>query len=168
MHMTALLSRVAMTVGLAEAVEKPNLLADTMKSIKPQEKELAQYSMTVSDIFRRVTADQVVDCILRNPSMLSIGITEDSDEWDRREALIRATVSYIQHIAPRETGLLLQSFALKSLKNGCICGHLVTSPLAEIANAYVMLDDKYYGGLNPNQRNLKFAQDIIVNLLAGN
>ncbi len=168
MHMTALLNRVAITVGLAEAVEKPNLLADTMKSIKPQEKELAQYSMTVSDIFRRVTTNQMVDCILRNPSMLSIGITEGSNEWKRREELIRATVSYIQHIAPKENGLSLQSFALKSIKTGRLCGHLTTAKLKEIANAYVSFDEKDYGGLPPAQRNQKFARDIIVNLLVGN
>lgn len=168
MHMTALLHRVAVTVGLAETTQKPNPLAETMKCIKPQETEPAQYSIKVADVFRRVTADQMIDCILRNPSMLSIGITEGSNEWNRREALIRATVSYIQHIAPKENGLLLQSFALKSIKSGRLCGHLITSPLTEIANAYVSFDEKDYGGLSSAQRNQKFARDIIVNLLIGN
>jgi hypothetical protein len=121
--------------------------------------------MRVADVFRRVTADQMVDCVLRNPSMLSIGITEGSNEWNRREALIRATVSYIQHITPKENGLFLQSFTLKSIKSGRLCGHLITSPLTDVANAAVIFDEQYYGGLSPAQRNQKFAQDIIVNLI---
>ncbi len=169
MHLAALLHRVICVVTVAEATQKKESLADAMDSVRPKAPEPERYHLTVGDVFRTIDADELVAMILDQPTMLGIGIakTGSCPEHRRIEALIRATVSYIQNVRRKENGILMQAFGLKSLQNGRICGHLVTSPLAQIANAYVKLDDKHYGGLNPNQRNLKFARDIVVNLLAG-
>ena len=62
----------------------------------------------------------------------------------------------------------MQSFAVFSLKDGKMLGHMATTPLSQLANCYVKFDEKYYGGLTPCQRNLKLASDFVINLLAGN
>lgn len=167
MHLTHLLHKVTCAVTMAEAEQKPNTPAEPIQAIKPKKPAADRYCMKVGDVFRKVTADQLVDFILRKPTMLSIGVAEGSPEFARLEALIRATVLYIQNVKPRETAQLLQSFGLKSLVDGRLCGHLVTSPMAQTANAYMEFDEKFYSGLHPAEKVLKFAADIVINLLIG-
>ena len=111
--------------------------------------------------------DELVVMVLDQPTILSLGVAHNSPEKARIEALIRSVVSFFQHVKPRETAVLMQSFGLTSLADGSHCGHLVTSPLPKVANAYVKFNERYYGGLSPAQRNLKFAADIVINLLVG-
>lgn len=166
MHLAALLHKVRFTLTLTEAIKKPESPTELMKAVKPQS-EPEEYAIKVGDVFRAIDVDELVSMILDKPSTLSYQISNSCvcPERRRKEALIRATVSYLQNVHPKETGILMQGFGLK--ENGRICGHLVTSPLATVANASVKFDKAYYGGLTPTQRNLKFALDIIVNLLVG-
>ena len=126
-----------------------------------------EYCIKVGDVFRSIDVEELVAMALDNPTMLSLGVAKNCPDRARIEALIRSTVTFIQNVKPRESAVLMQSLGLKSLADGSHCGHLVTSPLPKVANAYVKFNEKYYGGLNANQRNLKFAMDIIVNLLTG-
>ncbi len=169
MHLAALLHRVICAVTVAETMQKTESLTQAMDSLRPQISESEQYHVTVGDVFRAIDVDELVAVILDQPTLLGIGIAKLRDCPERRRIaeLIRATVSYIQSVRREESGILMQAFGLKSLRDGRICGHLVTAPLAQVANAYVKLDDKYYGVLNPNERNLQFARDVVVNLLAG-
>lgn len=76
-------------------------------------------------------------------------------------------IPVIEHTKPKDVGLLVQGIGLQSLPDKKYCASLKSASLAQIANAYVKFNDAYYGGLHPEQRNLKFAKDIIVNLLDG-
>lgn len=170
MHLAMLLHKVICTVTWAEMSKKPDSLAQLKEAVdkKLQTPQHELSGMHVSDVFRSIDVEELITAVLDSPNYLSIGIAKNNcPERQRIEALIRATVSYLCNVKRQETGVLMQSFGLKSLADGSHCGHLVTSPLAKVANAHVAFSDKYYGGLNPGQRNLKFAQDIIVNLLAG-
>lgn len=166
MHL-ACLHRLVKKIAQAlqpKAEPEQNSLAELAKKAKPKTEE---YCIKIGDIFRSIDVDELVAMVLDNPTILSLGVAHNSPEKARIEALIRSTVSFIQHVKPRETAVLMQSFGLTSLADGSHCGHLVTSPLPKVANAYVQFNERYYGGLNPNQRNLKFAMDIIMNLLVG-
>ncbi len=170
MHLTMLMDKVARAVALAEANKRPDPMARLKASIdKPHQKPSDKLPAThVSDMFRKVTADQMVDRILRKPSMLSINVTEGSPEFARLETLIRAVVTYIQAVRPKETGLLLKGFTLKSaIGEHHICGHTMLAPMADIARAHVELDDKYYGALKPAEQTEKFVADIVINMLIG-
>ena len=170
MHMTSLLHRVTCAVTWAEAAQKPAPLTQMKESIdkKLQAPQQELSAMHVGDVFRSIDVEELVAAVLDAPNFLSLGIAKSNCyERQRTESLIRATVSYLCNVKRRETGVLMQSFGLKSLADGKMCGHLVTSPLVQIANAHITFSDRYYGGLSPNERNLKFAKDIIVNLLAG-
>ncbi len=166
-NLTHLLHKVTCVVTMAEATKKPNPLAETMNSIKPKP-EAEKYCLTVADMFRKVTASQIVDRILRHPSMLSLNVTEGSPEFVRLESLITSVVTYIQAVRSKPCGLLLKGFALKPVTGEPrICGHLTLSKMSDIANAFVELDNQYYGGLKPAEQAEKFVADVVVNMLIG-
>lgn len=166
-NLTQLLHKVTCAVTFVEAAQRRNPLAETMNSIKPKP-EPKKYSLTVADMFRKVTASQIVDRILRHPSMLSINVTENSPEFVRLESLITAVVTYIQAVRPKPSEFLLKGFALKPVTGEPrVCGHLTLSKMEDIASAFVELDDKYYGGLKPAEQTEKFVADAVVNMLIG-
>ena len=170
MHLMMLHHKVSCAVTKAEANKKPDLLAQMKETIdnKLQTSERELSATHVGDMFRKVTADQMVDRILRKPSILSLNVTEGSPEFARLETLVRAVITYIQAVKPKETGLLLKGFALKSVKGEHrVCGHTMLTPMAEIANAHIELDDKYYGGLKPAEQTEKFVADVVINMLIG-
>ena len=139
-----------------------------MNAIKEKYPQPAEkLSITVRDVFRSIDVDMLIHETLDAPSMLSYSIAKNSSERTRIEALIRATVSYIENTKPKEVDLLVQGIGLHSLPDKKICASLKSASLAQIANAYVKFSDVYYGGLSPEQRHLKCAKDIIVNLLEG-
>ena len=163
-NLAHLLHKVTCAVTMAEV---PNPLADAMKSLKPKA-EPEKYSLTVADMFRKVTASQIADRILRHPSMLSINVAENSPEFARLETLITAVVTYIQAVRPKPSGLLLKGFALKPVTGEPrVCGHLTLSKMSDIASAFVELDNQYYGGLKPAEQTEKFVADVVVNMLIG-
>jgi hypothetical protein len=167
MHLQHLLHKVTCAVTFAEAAQRRNPLAETMNSIKPKP-EPKKYSLTVADMFRKVTASQIVDRILRHPSMLSINVTENSPEFVRLESLITAVVTYIQAVRPKPSEFLLKGFALKPVTGEPrVCGHLTLSKMSDIASAFVELDNQYYGGLKPAEQTEKFVADVVVNMLIG-
>ena len=161
-HIATLYSRVSIMAAPVSSHKTPSKPAES-KSSKP-----GSCSMTIADVMNSIDVDELVSTVLDKPSILSFQISRNCSERRRYEALIRAVVSYIEHIKPKEGALLMQSFAVFSLKDGKRCGHLVTTPLSQLANCYVKFDAKDYGGLTPCQRNLKFASDFVINLLAGN
>lgn len=166
-NLTHLLHKVTCAVTMAGATKKQNPLAETMEAIKPNP-EPEKYSLTVADMFRKVTASQIVDRILRHPNMLSINVAENSPEFARLESLITSVVTYIQAVRPKPRGLLLKGFALKPMTGEPrICGHLTLSKMSDIASAFVELDNQYYGGLKPAEQTEKFVADVVVNMLIG-
>ena len=166
-NLTHLLHKVTCAVTMAGATKKQNPLAETMEAIKPKP-EPEKYSLTVADMFRKVTASQIVDRILRHPNMLSINVAENSPEFARLESLITSVVTYIQAVRPKPRGLLLKGFALKPMTGEPrICGHLTLSKMSDIASAFVELDNQYYGGLKPAEQTEKFVADVVVNMLIG-
>ena len=166
MHLACLhrLVKKIAQVPKTESEPEQNPLAELAKKAKPKTEE---YCIKVGDVFRSIDVDELVVMVLDQPTILSLGVAHNSPEKARIEALIRSIVSFFQHVKPRETAVLMQSFGLTSLADGSHCGHLVTSPLPKVANAYVKFNERYYGGLSPAQRNLKFAADIVINLLVG-
>lgn len=166
MHLACLhrLVKKIAQVPKTESEPEQNPLAELAKKVKPKTEE---YCIKVGDVFRSIDVDELVVMVLDQPTILSLGVAHNSPEKARIEALIRSIVSFFQHVKPRETAVLMQSFGLTSLADGSHCGHLVTSPLPKVANAYVKFNERYYGGLSPAQRNLKFAADIVINLLVG-
>ena len=170
MHLAHLLHKVTCSVTLAEANKEPNPADQPRETIdnkyQSPQKELS--GLRVNDMFRKVSADQMVDRLLRKPSMLSINVTEGSPEFARLETLIRAVVSYIQAIRPKESRYLLKGFALRSVTGDHrVCHHIMLSPMADVANAFVELDDKYYGGLKPAEQTEKYVADVVSNMLIG-
>lgn len=167
-NLTQLLHKVTCAVTFAEAAQRRNPLAEAMNAIKEKYPQPAEkLSITVRDVFRSIDVDMLIHETLDAPSMLSYSIAKNSSERTRIEALIRATVSYIENTKPKEVDLLVQGIGLHSLPDKKICASLKSASLAQIANAYVKFSDVYYGGLSPEQRHLKCAKDIIVNLLEG-
>lgn len=164
-NLTQLLHKVTCAVTMAGVA---NPLAEAMKSLKPKA-EPEKYSLTVADMFRKVTAAQIADRILRYPSMLSINVAENSPEFARLETLITAVVTYIQAVRPKPSGLLLKGFALKPVTGEPrVCGHLTLSKMSDIAGAFVgELDSHYYGGLKPAEQTEKFVADVVTNMLIG-
>ncbi|MBO5921032.1 MAG: hypothetical protein J6Q48_01425 [Bacteroidaceae bacterium] len=168
MHIASLLKNVATAVRVTEMLQPRSPLAETMNAIKAQyPKPAEEFCIAVRDVFRSIDVDMLVQETLDTPSMLSYAIARNSPERARIEALIRATVSYIQNVKPKETGFLVQGIGLQSLPDKKFCASLKSASLAQIANSYVKFPDYNYGGLHPDQRNLKFAKDFIVNLLEG-
>lgn len=168
MHLATLLHKVICAVTMAEVAQKPNPLAETMKDLKDKyAKPAEELSITVRDVFNSIDVDMLVQEALDAPSMLSYAIAKNSPERARIETLIRATVSFIQNVRSKECSLLVHGIGLQSLPDKKYCSSLKSASLTQIANAYVKLPDHIYGGLNPDQRNLKCAKDIVVNLLAG-
>lgn len=166
MHLQHLLHKVTCAVTFAEAAQRRNPLAEAMSAIKAKYPQPAEdLSVTVRDIMCSVDVDELIAEILDKPSMLSFSIAKNSVERLRLEALIRATASYIVNTKPKKVDLLLRGIGLQSLPDKKICASLKSASLAQIANSYVKFPDYNYGGLHPNQRNLKFAKDFIVNLL---
>ena len=169
-NLTHLLHKVTCAVTMAGATKKPDLLAQVRETIdekcqKPQ-KELT--GPRVGDLFRKVTADQIIDHILRKPSMLSINVTENSPEFARLETLIRAVVGYIQAVRPINSRYLLKGFALRSVTgNSRVCNHIMLAPMSDIAGAFAELDDKVYGGLKPAEQTEKYVADVVSNMLIG-
>lgn len=169
MHLMMLLHKVTCAVTWAEAAQKPNPMTELMNTLRPKP-EPKEYAINIGDVFRSIDVDELVSVILDQPSMLSVGFSQSAScpERVRKEALIRATVSYLQNVQRKDTGILMTGFGLKHLSDGKRCGHLVTEPLSRIANAYIAIqEDQYYSRMKPAEANLKFAKDIIVNLLAG-
>ena len=170
MHLAHLLHKITCAVTMAEASKKPDPLAQLREDIdKKYQKPQQELPKTrVADMFRRVTAAQIVTRILRHPSLLSLNVAENSPEHARLEALITAVVTYIQAARPTNSRYLLKGFALRSVTGDHrVCNHIMLSPMADIANAYVELDDKYYGGLKPAEQTEKYVADIVVNMLIG-
>lgn len=170
MHLAALLGKMTCAVAMAGANKKPDPADQPWETIdnkyQSPQKELS--GLRVNDMFRKVSADQMVDRLLRKPSMLSINVTEGSPEFARLETLIRAVVSYIQAIRPKESRYLLKGFALRSVTGDHrVCHHITLSPMADVANAFVELDDKYYGGLKPAEQTEKYVADVVSNMLIG-
>lgn len=158
------------SASLAEASKKPDLLEQLRENIdkKYQKPQQEPPKTRVADMFRRVTAAQIVTRILRHPSLLSLNVAENSPEYARLEALITAVVTYIQATRPTSSRYLLKGFALRSVTGDHrVCSHIMLSPMADVANAYVELDDKYYGGLKPAEQVEKFVADVVVNMLIG-
>ena len=167
-NLAHLLHKVTCAVTFAEAAQRRNPLAEAMNAIKEKYPQPAEkLSITVRDVFRSIDVDMLIHETLDAPSMLSYSIAKNSSERTRIEALIRATVSYIENTKPKEVDLLVQGIGLHSLPDKKICASLKSASLAQVANAYVKFSDVYYGGLSPEQRHLKCAKDIIVNLLEG-
>lgn len=167
-HLAALLHRVDIAVTRQELTQKANADVKTLPHQNPTEPK--EYAVNVGDVFRAIDIDELVEKILDQPTILSIGISKSSKcpERQRLESLIRASASYLQHVKRKETGILMSGFSLKHVSDGRRCGHLVTEPMSRIANAYVKIDeDRYYAGLKPAEANLKFATDIMINLLVG-
>ena len=167
-NLAHLLHKVGCSVTMTGATKPENALAETMNSLKPKP-EPEKYSLTVADMFRKVTASQIVNRILRQPSMLSINVAENSPEFARLETLITAVVTYIQAVRPTPSGLLLKGFALKpTTGEPRVCGHLMLSKMTDIAGSYVgELDKSYYGGLQPAEQTEKFVADVVINMLIG-
>ena len=165
MHLAYLLHRVICAVTMAKASQQQNPLAEVRNSYRPKETKPELGCMRVCDIFRKVTAEQLIDYLLKKPSMLSIGVADGSVEQSRYAELIKATVAFMQYAKAEDRAILMEGFSLKG-PDGKHCGHLVTAPRL-VPGAYVKFNEKYYGGLNPSERNLKFAADIVINLLAG-
>lgn len=170
MHMTSLLHRVTCAVTWAEAIKKPNPLAQLREDIdkkyqKPQ-KDLT--GPRVGDLFRKVTADQIATRILRNPSMLSINVAENSPEFARLETLIRAVVGYIQAVRPKQPRYYLKGSILRSVTGDHrICNPIVLSNMVDVASALAELDSDTYGGLKPAEQTEKFVADVVSNMLIG-
>lgn len=169
MHLAHLLHKVICAVTMAKATQQQNPLKEVMDSLRPKS-ERKEYAINVGDIFRSLDVEDILNVTLNQPTMLSLGISQSANcpERARREALIRATVFYLQHVQRKDTDILMTGFSLKHLSDGKRCGHLVTEPLSRVANAYVAIqEDQRYSHLKPEDANLQFAKDIIVNLLAG-
>lgn len=170
MHLAHLLHKVTCIVTLAEVSKKPDPLAQLKEDLdkedpKPQKEPTGP---RVGDMFRRVTAEQIVNRILRHPSFLSINVAENSPEYARIESLITAIVTYIQAVRPINSRYLLKGFALKSATgNPRVCHHIMLAPMSDIAGAFAELDDKVYGGLKPAERTEKYVADVVTHMLTG-
>lgn len=170
MHLMMLHHKITCAVTMAEASRKPDLLAQLREDVdkKYQESQKEPTGPRVGDMFRRVTAEQIVNRILRQPSMLSINVAEGSPEFHRLETLIRAVVGYIQAVRPINSRYLLKGFALKSATgNPRVCHHIMLAPMSDIAGAFAELDDKVYGGLKPAERTEKYVADVVTHMLTG-
>lgn len=170
MHIASLLKNVATSIRVTEMLQTRSPLAEVMKSLKPKPQPKT-YTTTLGDIFRSLDVEELLAAALDQSTMLNVGISQSTSclERKRREALIRATVSYLQNVQRKDIGLLLTGFSLKSLdEDGKKIGLIVGAPLSRIANAYVAIqEDPYYSRLKPADANLQFAKDIIVHLLIG-
>jgi hypothetical protein len=167
---------VEANVNVKQSSEEPEMPKETKRRISPAlpEKakktnvsELDPYCMKVGDVFRAIDCEELVKAIMEQPTILAIGVAKDSPEYRRKCGLIRATCAYLQHVAPKETALLVDGFTVKRPGTGTLCGPFINLPLPELANAYVKTSDKYFGGLKPAEINLRFAAHVIVNLLVG-
>ena len=167
MHLLHLLHKVTCAVTMAEVTQKPNPLAEVMQSLKPKTPESEESAMKVGDVFRQITADQLVEYLFENsPNMLTVGIVKGSPTWTQRENLVRAVVAYLQNVPRNDIGLQLIGFGLKRLSDGKMVGNLYTDSLARIANACVKFQDSpYYAHLKPTEATLKFAADIVIQLV---
>ena len=159
------------SASLADASKKPDPLAQLREDIdKKYQKPQQELPKTrVADMFRRVTSSQIVDRILRHPSMLSLNVAENSPEFARLESLITAVVTYIQAVRPKETRYILKGFALRSATGDQrVCNHILLSPILDVASSLVdELDSHYYGGLKPAEQTEKFVADVVINMLIG-
>lgn len=162
-----LLNKVTCAVTMAEVTQKPNPLAEVMQSLKPKTLEAEDLTTKVGDIFRRITADQLVEYLFENsPNMITVGIVKGSPTWTQRENLVRAVVAYLQNVPRKDTGIQMVGFGLKRLKDNKVCGHLVTDSLSRVANAGVKFENNpYYTHLKPTEAALKFAADIVIQLV---
>ena len=168
MHIASLLKNVATSIRVTEMLQARSPLTEAMNAIKAQyPKPAEEFCITVRDVFRSIDVDMLVQETLDAPSMLSYGIAKNSKERSRVEALIRAIALYIENTKPKKVDLLVQGIGLQSLPDKKFCASLKSASLAQIANSYVKFPDYNYGGLHPDQRNLKFVKDFIVNLLEG-
>lgn len=143
-------------------------LAAIMDSVKPKS-EPKEPATKVGDIFRQLTADQLVEYLFENgPNMLTVGIVKGSPTWKQRENLARAAIAYLQNVPRKDTGIQMVGFGMKRLKDNKVCGHLVTDSLSRVANAGVKFESSsHYAHLKPTEAALKFAADIVINLLIG-
>ena len=167
MHLAHLLHKVTCAVTMAEVTQKPNPLAEVMQSLKPKTPESEESAMKVGDVFRQITADQLVEYLFENsPNMLTVGIVKGSPTWTQRENMVRAVVAYLQSVPRKDTGIQMVGFGLKRLKDNKVCGHLVTDSLSRVANAGVKFENNpYYAHLKPTEAALKFAADIVIQLV---
>lgn len=167
MHLLHLLHKVTCAVTMVEVTQKPNPLAEVMQSLKPKTPESEESAMKVGDVFRQITADQLVEYLFENsPNMLTVGIVKGSPTWTQRENMVRAVVAYLQNVPRKDTGIQMVGFGLKRLKDNKVCGHLVTDSLSRVANAGVKFENNpYYAHLKPTEAALKFAADIVIQLV---
>ena len=167
MHLAALLGKVTCAVTMAGAAQRPTLLEGMMQSLKPKSPEAEEPMAKVADIFRQITADQLVEYLLETgPNMLTVGIVKGSPIWTQRENMVRAVVIYLQNVPRKDNGLQLIGFGLKRLNDGKIVGNLHSDSLTRVANASVKIQDSpYYAHLKPTDAALKFASDVVIQLL---
>ena len=159
-HIATLHNRVAMMIQDATCDETATHQVDDRK-------DTTSTYQTVGEIFRKISADQLVDVLFGDkPSMLTFNIAKGSPEWLRREKLVRAIVAYMQNVAHKDVGIQMAGPVLKCLKDGHICGYVLTEPMVRIANASVKFpDNQFYSGLPPAEAALKFAADIVTHLV---
>lgn len=167
MHLQHLLNKVTCAVAFSEAAQRRNPFAEMMQSLKPKAPEPEESGTKVGDIFRQITADQLVEYLFENsPNMITVGIVKGSPTWTQRENLVRAVVAYLQNVPRKDTGIQMVGFGLKRLKDNKVCGHLVTDSLSRVANAGVKFENNpYYTHLKPTEAALKFAADIVIQLV---
>ena len=100
------------------------------------------------------------------PNLLTVGIVKGSPIWTQRENMVRAVVIYLQNVPRKDNGLQLIGFGLKRLNDGKIVGNLHSDSLTRVANASVKIQDSpYYAHLKPTDAALKFASDVVIQLL---
>lgn len=167
MHLQHLLNKVTCAVAFSEAAQRRNPFAEMMQSLKPKAPEPEESGTKVGDIFRQITAEQLVAYMFENgPSMVTMGITQGSPIWIQRENMVRSLVAYIQNVPPKNNGFRLVGFGLKRLKDNQMCGLVTTVSLGRIANAEIKFQETtYYTCLKPTEAALKFAADIVSQLV---
>lgn len=171
MHLACLHAMVAKVVLSTQPQVTPVSapLSEIMDAVKPQS-EPKEPTTKVGDVFRQITADRLVEYLFEEsgPNRLTIGIVKGSPAWTQRENLVRAAVTYLQNVPRKDTGILMVGFGLQRLKDHKVCGHLVTDSLSRVANAGVKFESSpYYAHLKPTEAVLKYAADIVINLLFG-
>jgi hypothetical protein len=160
-HFAHLYKRVAATMAHQEVFGDNS---DRCLATKLSVEEMDDRCLKVVDVFRAVTSQEVLDRLMKQPSMANINLSQGSPEWCRRSKQVCNIVRLIQCVRIRESSLILDGFALKKA-DGTLCGHISTDPIAKWANAYVIIRKDKYPGLAFDEIRVKVASDIIANLL---
>ena len=131
------------------------------KKLSATEKAKKGYQL-VSDIFRALEPEQVAEELLDKPSLLSLSISRDSPEWNRRKSLIFAIVTFVQNVSREENGMFYDGRWLR-YPDGTL--YPSPMPMLRLANAYTTFSAEEYGGLHPATKNVKFVSEIVANLV---